>query len=915
VETRIAQRLGELPKKYEKDLPILDALIQWSSNPTSASAGYALEENIRYIRVNLESRYGSRQTEKAISCLKAETDSLIKEFNGNIYQVQKEIGRIISASAGKKLSTAMLRRFRKLSPDERKRIAIFISEFLSKESSDRLFFQDYMGERFKVLCNASSEDVESSDPFSTLIACGIVNKLLWLTTKRATHEPLLVPDFAKPILSKMLDETLPQMVIPDVKKYIEQLVERKMFEQLRLLDELLCHNLVGDGSTLNTWARDLYKVVSAKGIIGKYRTLVAVSPLVAGAMRGALTDAKSSLVSELRSNMRQLLVTLRDEAFPEVGIVETQEGWIVELVDAVPLTVTVEPWLLDEQARRISRSPANLVVVTNESLPSISTSLQANKVDNVYVLAAAERKLSTYRFGNPHTMVDRIFSKLLERGYTTEPLKASEEVKGKKEEEKLAHPPPESKEMGKYEVTFDTTVKDKKVFGRGELEDKLALGYEIQDNQVKYDRIVTVDLYDLNKPHFAALQQVGMGKSTLAGSIMLQAAFQGIPVVVFDPKPDYISNLVPVTTLLERKPSYIDKIKPRFDSLKQDMKGFNFGEKVPIRDKEMQLEFNVFSFNEKLRSLRNVKVLKMPLVTLPTEEEDFDSACGHIATSLANLITAVTRKNYRESNILINRIIKEFSKNHLGEAAITYSQFIDSIDELNKKPSSKSEKTELQKLRKGTESFYLAQPNIYAKSDEQLVDVGEIVKNPTFKDGDRRTVSISVIDVSSLSQEKGSPMLSNYVSEVCNLILKFIRMKSAEKPVRLIVVFDEAQNYLPRPTDAYSGVRKILDMGRSLGIRAWIISPSPGNIEQKALDQIATFVCAKLRPEQIRNYIANLVSDDGWITKMQQTETGRALVFNERTKPSGQLILPFTTPQTVNLLRPEEVLELMSGSR
>jgi len=916
METKLSHRFEELAKKHEKDLAVLDALSQWASNPTSASAGYALEENIPYIRANLESRYGSKESERAITCLKTEMDSLIEEFRRNyIYQLQKGIGEILIGSTGNKLRTAILRRFKKLSPDKRKIIAIFASEFLRKGHFFMWSENDYFAEEFKALCCASSVNVESLNPFSTLVACGVANKLLWVTTKGNRHEPFVVPDFAKPILGKMLDEALAEAAISDVRRYVEQLVETKMFEQLRLLDELLHHNFVGDGSILNAWTKDLYKAVSARGIVGKYRTLVAISPLAASQLASALTDVKLRLASELKSKVHQSLLTLRDECFPQVEVVETHEGWVVDSVGAVPLTVTVESWLLDDQVKQMGKNSANLAIVTNESLPSISASLELNKVNNANVLVAAEGRLFMSRFGGPHEMAGRIFSKLQETGYRIEPLKPAEEVRPPKEPTKAEQTTVQV--AGEYEITFDTSEREKKVFGRGELEDKLSLGYEIHDDQVKYDRIVTLDLHDLNRPHFAALQQVGMGKSTLAGSIVLQAAVQGIPVVVFDPKPDYISNLVPVTMLLEKKPAYTDKVKPRFDNLKQDMKGFDFTKKIPIhtRNEEMQLELNVFSFNEKLRSIQNVKVLKMPLVTLPVEEEDFESACGHIATNLANVISSVTHKNYRELNIVISKSIAEYARNHPDAAAITYDQFIDQIDELIKKSSNKSEKTDLQKLTKATSSFYLAQAYIFAKSEKELVNFGEIIKNPSYKDGDRKTVSISVIDVSSLSQEKKSPMLSNYVSEVCNQILKFIRKKRSEKPVQLVVIFDEAQNYLPRPTDAYSGVRKILDMGRSLGIRAWIISPSPGNIEQRALDQIATFICAKLRPEQIRPYIANLVSNDEWTTKMQQTETGRALVFNEKAKPSGQLILPFTTPQTVNLLRPEEVAELIGGTR
>ena len=57
------QVVQETLNRYRDDEIMLDALLQWASNPTSMSAGYGLEENYPYIVKNLAARYGISRLE------------------------------------------------------------------------------------------------------------------------------------------------------------------------------------------------------------------------------------------------------------------------------------------------------------------------------------------------------------------------------------------------------------------------------------------------------------------------------------------------------------------------------------------------------------------------------------------------------------------------------------------------------------------------------------------------------------------------------------------------------------------------------------------------------------------------------------------------------------------------------------
>jgi hypothetical protein len=58
------QQIAETLENYSNEDIMLDAFWQWASNPTSASAGYALQQNYDYIKSNLRHRYGLTLSKK-----------------------------------------------------------------------------------------------------------------------------------------------------------------------------------------------------------------------------------------------------------------------------------------------------------------------------------------------------------------------------------------------------------------------------------------------------------------------------------------------------------------------------------------------------------------------------------------------------------------------------------------------------------------------------------------------------------------------------------------------------------------------------------------------------------------------------------------------------------------------------------
>ena len=463
-----------------------------------------------------------------------------------------------------------------------------------------------------------------------------------------------------------------------------------------------------------------------------------------------------------------------------------------------------------------------------------------------------------------------------------------------------------------YKITYPPFDDQKHiVFGRGFLKGKISWGFEA-GKELEEASLITTDLFDINHPHVGSFQQTRTGKSTLAGSVLLQVAFQGIPVIVFDPKPDYVSNIIPVSRTLLHFPDYKDEITKRFLENKQDMRGFDFTQEIPFcyEGRDMKLRFNVYTFDSGYQGLSNVKKLKLPLIVLPDSNEiDFVDQCNSIATSLASDLPGSKGKKY---NVFISKIMQSYKKENPTAEFILGQELMEKLEQYE--CEDKNEQKTVKVLKDKIEDFCTANSYLYATQRSELISIDELIQNPDFYDGDGQTVSISIIDVSSLFQEKKNPVVINYVSRVCGQLLNLTRRKKSKRSVQFFVIFDEAQNYLPNPSDKYNYVRILISRGASLGIKAWIVAQSPQAIEKEARKQLYTLVLSQINPSSVYDELVKFVPPEKMASsrsKLAKTGLGASLVVNRDTgKEGGKICVTFTSPQTVDLLSPKQVVEL-----
>ena len=320
--------------------------------------------------------------------------------------------------------------------------------------------------------------------------------------------------------------------------------------------------------------------------------------------------------------------------------------------------------------------------------------------------------------------------------------------------------------------------------------------------------------------------------------------------------------------------------------------------------------FQVYSFDKDLRELPNCSVLKLPLLVLPpVDDADFDDQCNAAATSLVSCLSLGRGKAV---NTLLAGIMKKFRKENPAREFMLKKDIEHELELL----SAQADKVGAKKIvafRDALDDYYTQNSFLFASDEAEIVKMDSMVQNPGFEDGDKQTVTISIIDVSALPQEKNNPVMLNYVSQVCGQLYNFVKRKRSEKGVQLFIVFDEAQNYLPDPSNQYNYARVVINRGASLGIKAWLMAQSPQAVEKEARKQFTALVLSKVNEASVRDEVSKYVQSDSWTDKLKQTGLGKALIISSDTgKEGGKLCVVFTTPQTVDLLSPKQIVKALN---
>jgi hypothetical protein len=315
----LEEMVRETLSRHSSDEIMLDAFIQWASNPTSMSAGYGVEENYSFIASNLQDRYGlsSSQASGYIDRLRHDCECILEATN-DVYQVRSEVLRQLQGELGKQWRKGMGQQLGG-APTEIRSAGTLLC-VLAERGYSTSRWEDLLAPFQAYYMAAYGTIVSPVSVRNGLLKAGMLNRLFWISSKRLwDRQDYYVLPPLPPAASIGLAGLEKAPTDREVRVYVRELFERRRFEQLRVLDEV---------SRENFGARTYYGIIpsflSSKGVCGQHANTIAISPFVLDQVRDTLHQEKQTRLEGFESRIENALVTLRNKHWPDCELIFTQ---------------------------------------------------------------------------------------------------------------------------------------------------------------------------------------------------------------------------------------------------------------------------------------------------------------------------------------------------------------------------------------------------------------------------------------------------------------------------------------------------------------------------------------------------------------------------------------------------------------
>lgn len=405
--------------------------------------------------------------------------------------------------------------------------------------------------------------------------------------------------------------------------------------------------------------------------------------------------------------------------------------------------------------------------------------------------------------------------------------------------------------------------------------EKLGVFYlgKVFDNEKKEltEELVLYDSKDLTT-HAVCVGMTGSGKTGLCISILEEAAIDGIPAIIIDPKGDMTNLLLtfPHLTPADFKP-WVDESEARKNNLSIDEfasnqaatweKGLNQWGQAGDRIRKLQesAEFCIYTPG----SSAGVPVSILKSFAAPPQEilDDNDSMNDRISstvTSLLGLIGIDADPIKDREHILLSSILQHFWYQHKD---LDLSGLIHAVQE---PPISRIGVFDIATFYPPRERFELA------------MALNNLLASPAFKSW----ISGDALDIQTILYTKhGTPRVSIFyiahlsdaermffTSLLLNQIQGWMRMQSGTSSLRALLYFDEIFGYIPPvgnpPTK--KPLLTLLKQARAFGLGVVLATQNPVDLDYKGLSNTGTWLIGRLQTERDRDRVLDgLISASG----------------------------------------------------
>lgn len=145
---------------------------------------------------------------------------------------------------------------------------------------------------------------------------------------------------------------------------------------------------------------------------------------------------------------------------------------------------------------------------------------------------------------------------------------------------------------------------------------------------------------------------------------------------------------------------------------------------------------------------------------------------------------------------------------------------------------------------------------------------------------------ITILDLSGIPRSILNTIISVLLRIIYDGLFWARNLSQGGKNRPLLLVMEEAHNYLNSDGNALTIVQKIVKEGRKYGIGSMIVSQRPSEVNSTILSQCGTFFALRLANSTDRGHITSVVSDnlEGLTNMLPILKTGEAIILGEGVK-------------------------------
>lgn len=384
------------------------------------------------------------------------------------------------------------------------------------------------------------------------------------------------------------------------------------------------------------------------------------------------------------------------------------------------------------------------------------------------------------------------------------------------------------------------------------------LGRELdQESKQTTDDLVLYDSRDL-VTHGVVLGMTGSGKTGLCISLLEEAAMDGIPAIVIDPKGD-IANLM--LTFPDLAPS---DFKPWVNADAARRKGVSVDEFAAqqaalwkngladwgqsgdrIRAMREKVELGLFTPGSSAGiPISILGSLAAPEAEVVADAESFGDRIESTATSLLAMVGVDADPIQSREHILVSAILQHYWSAGQGLDLPTFIQAIQSP------PFDKVGVLALEQFFPEDKRFalgmkvnnLLASPGFAQWLEGVPLDIQQLLYTPEGKP------RVSIISIAHLSDHERMFI----VSMVLNQMVGWMRRQQGTTSLRALLYMDEIFGFLPPTANPPSKkpLMTLLKQARAFGVGTLLATQNPVDLDYKALSNIGTWFLGRLQTER-----------------------------------------------------------------